>query len=218
VHLRFELDHLFICVTEEAPEAESLIQFGLREGSPNQHPGQGTANRRFFFAHAMLELIWVSNASEAQSELSRRTLLYERWSARGKGASPFGICIRPCTPQTTGLPFPGWEYRPRYLPDPLSILVAEAGVDEPMWFYLSFVRSSFHEERFMQHPIGIRELTALRLTTPSPLSSAGARRVLESGILSTQPGPAHNLEIEFDRGQRNQVKDFRPQLPLMFRF
>lgn len=216
--MRFELDHLFVCVTEEGPEAETLIQFGLREGSPNQHPGQGTANRRFFFANAMLELLWVSNATEAQSELSRRTLLYERWSRCSEGASPFGICIRPCAPQTTGLPFEGWEYRPQYLPEPLAILVAESGVDEPMWFYLSFVSRSFHEQRSVQHPVGIREVTGLSLTTPTPIRSAGGCRILESGILAAKQGAAHSLEIEFDRSQRNQVKDFRPQLPLVFRF
>jgi len=45
----FEVDHLFVCANLGAPEADSLIAFGLTEGAPNVHPGQGTANRRFFF-------------------------------------------------------------------------------------------------------------------------------------------------------------------------
>jgi len=56
-----ELDHLFVCTALDAPAAEKLIQFGLREGLPNQHPGQGTACRRFAFFNAMIELFWVSN-------------------------------------------------------------------------------------------------------------------------------------------------------------
>jgi hypothetical protein len=40
----FELDHIFICVSTGAPEAEPLIWAGLQEGSRNRHPGQGTAN------------------------------------------------------------------------------------------------------------------------------------------------------------------------------
>jgi hypothetical protein len=48
------LDHLFICTSSGAPEAERLAEFGLIEGTPNCHPGQGTANRRFFFHNAML--------------------------------------------------------------------------------------------------------------------------------------------------------------------
>ena len=43
------LDHIFIRARPGAPEAEALKAFGLTEGSPNRHPGQGTANRRFFF-------------------------------------------------------------------------------------------------------------------------------------------------------------------------
>jgi hypothetical protein len=40
-----------------APEAERIAAFGLCEGPSNVHPGQGTANRRFFFRNAMLELL-----------------------------------------------------------------------------------------------------------------------------------------------------------------
>ena len=47
--MRIELDHLFVCAAPGAPEAEELVRFGLREGPPNQHPGQLTANRRFAF-------------------------------------------------------------------------------------------------------------------------------------------------------------------------
>ena len=60
--LRIELDHLFVCTAPGAPEAEELVRFGLREGPPNRHPGQGTANRRFAFANTMIELLWVSDA------------------------------------------------------------------------------------------------------------------------------------------------------------
>ena len=62
------MDHLFVCTAPGAPEAEELIQFGLHEGPSNQHPGQGTACRRFAFANAMIELFWVSDEAEAQSQ------------------------------------------------------------------------------------------------------------------------------------------------------
>jgi hypothetical protein len=70
-----ELDHLFVCTAPGAPEAEKLVQFGLHEGPQDQHPGQGTANRHFAFANAMIELLWVSDAREAQSQSTKRTLL-----------------------------------------------------------------------------------------------------------------------------------------------
>jgi hypothetical protein len=124
-----ELDHLFIWTSHSAPEAERLIAFGLTEGAPNHHPGQGTACRRFFFHNAMLELLWVENATEAQSEAIRRLQLWERGSARGNQASPFGIGLRPTDPKCADVPFPAWEYQPPYLPDPLVIHI---GADTPL--------------------------------------------------------------------------------------
>jgi hypothetical protein len=214
--MRIELDHLFICTAPGAPEAEALVRFGLCEGTPNQHPGQGTANRRFPFVNAMLELLWVSDVKEAQSECSRPTLLWERWSGRTGDASPFGICLRPVNSQDTGVPFPAFEYRPTYLPDPLVMQIGDAGVEEPMWVYLSFMRRVDREHRFVEHPRGIREITSLTLTTPIPLTSMASQKVLESGVLSVQGGPKSFLEIGFDGSCRKEIADFRPHLPLVF--
>jgi Glyoxalase-like domain len=173
--MRLELDHVFICTAPGAPEAEKLVQFGLREGPPNQHAGQGTANRRFAFVNAMIELIWISDASEAQSQSASRTLLWERWSGRKHNASPFGICLRPVDPQDTAPPFPAWQYRPAYLPDPLVMHIGDARIEEPMWIYLSFMRRAQREQWFIEHPIDIREITGLTLTTPVPLRSDAAK-------------------------------------------
>ena len=215
--MRIELDHLFICVAPGAPEAEELLQFGLREGSPNQHPGQGTACRRFPFANTMIELFWVSDAAEAQNARTRPTMLWERWSGRDGAASPFGICLRPAGPSDTeSSPFPAWEYRPAYLPDPQAFQIGEAGIEEPMWVYMSFVRRSHREAQFAEHLVGIREITGLTLTTPVPLLSATAQTVIENGILSTREGDKSFLEIEFDHNIRKQTTDFRPHLPLAF--
>ena len=63
--LRF--DHVFVFVPPGAQAADLLVAAGLVEGPPNQHPGQGTANRRFFLANAMLELLWVHEADAADA-------------------------------------------------------------------------------------------------------------------------------------------------------
>jgi hypothetical protein len=215
--MAIELDHVFVCTAEGAPEGDELVRFGLREGQPNRHLGQGTANRRFAFANAMIELLWVCDAQEAQSECSRRTLLWERWSGRLGKASPFGICLRPVASLDPVLPFPAWEYRPAYLPDPLAMQIGGTSVEEPMWVYLSFMRRSHREEQFTGHPIGIREITGLTLTTIAPLSTSVSQTLIENGILSTRTGAEHLLEVRFDDGRRKQTVDFRPRLPIIFR-
>jgi len=158
----------------------------------------------------------VSEAREAQSENTRRTLLWERWSGRQGDASPLGICVRPVNPQDTGLPFPAWEYRPTYLPDPLSMQIGEAGVEEPMWIHLSFMRRAQREQWFTEHPIGVREITRLTLTTPIPLRSNASQKIVQAGVLSTRVGTVSLLEIEFDGQRRKKQADFRPHLPLIF--
>jgi len=218
--MHIELDHLFICTDHGAPEAEELVRFGLHEGPPNQHPGQGTANRRFPFLNAMIELVWVSDPAEARNASTLPTQLWERWSARDSGACPFGICVRPvdlAPAQASQSPFPAWEYRPSYLPDPLVMHIGEAGVAEPMWVYLRFMRRAAREQWFVEHPAGIREITALSLTTPVAFSSSVSERMISNGILSSRYGAKYALEIEFDRGWRNQSVDLRPRLPLIFR-
>jgi hypothetical protein len=214
--MAFELDHVIICADSDAPEAERLIQFGLREAPPNQHPGQGTANRRFFFANAMIELLWVRDPAEAQNERTRRTLLWERWSGRFGAASPFGICIRPSGSPSMDPPFPAWEYQPAYFPEPLALHIAETTLDEPMWVYIGFTRRLDWEQRFLEHPSGVREITALALSSPLPLRSRASEIVIGNGILSHREGSEHLLEIEFDHAERHQLVDFRPHLPIVF--
>jgi hypothetical protein len=215
--MRIELDHLFICAAPGAPEAEKLIRFGLLEGPANVHPGQGTANRRFAFLNAMIELVWVSDVAEARSEATKRTQLWERWSNRNDQACPFGICMRPTEPVETAPPFPAWEYKPAYLPDTLAMHIGEAGIEEPMWVYLSFMQRAHREKWFVEHPAGIREITGLRLTAPMRLQSRAAEAAIESGVLKSRTGTMHLLEIEFNGAGRNQHVDFRPDLPLVFR-
>jgi hypothetical protein len=74
--------------------------------------------------------------------------------------------------------------------------IGDAGIEEPLWVYLSFMRRS-QRERFIEHPIGIREITGLTLTSPVPLRSPVAQRIVESGVFSARMGATSLLEIEF---------------------
>jgi len=221
--MTFELDHLFICTAVDAPEADLLRAFGLVEGSPNTHPGQGTANRRFFFRNAMLELVWVHSEHEARSPLVAPTRLWERWHYRSTGYSPFGICLRPSAPRgatSPALPFATWAYRPPYLPAGLHIDVATGTADgEPMLFATPFGGRPdavpVERRQPLVHPRGFGEITGLRITLvrSEPMSRA-VRRVLETSLVSFDPGSAHLAEVEFDHGGQGRSADFQPTLPL----
>jgi hypothetical protein len=221
-----ELDHLFICTSTGAPEADHLVQFGLTEGAPNRHPGQGTACRRFFFRNAYLELLWVADPAEAQADLVRRTGLWERWSGRGRGASPFGVCLRPFRRGVDEAPFPAWAYRPPYLPDPLTIQMgANSGVvTEPLLCFLTFGRRPDSDEvsspQPLEHAAGFRAITRASVSRPLGGADLIALRAVEQECprLSFVSGDEDLMELGFDEETEGQSADLRPILPLIMRW
>ena len=214
--MRLELDHVFVCAARGAPEGERLVAAGFTEGAPNEHPGQGTACRRFGFANAMVELLWVSDEVEARGGTARRTMLWERWSQRRTGASPFGVCLRPAAEANSAAPFAGWSYEPEYLPAPLTMHIGDAGTEEPMWVYLGFLSRRLREQWFVPHGNGARTITGLTLVTPAPFVSEASRRVVEDGVLTVVAGEEHLMRIELDGAVRGERVDLRPALPLVF--
>lgn len=222
--MQVELDHLFICTSVGAPEAERLIEFGLTEGAANVHPGQGTANRRFFFANAFLELLWVADAAEAQSPAVRRTRLWERWSGRGRGASSFGLCVRVNPAQEGAAPFATWEYRPPYLPVPLMIQMGDNSetVDEPLLFAIAFGRRPDGDEpprrQPLDHPAGLRSISRVQFSVSRSPPAAPDLLTLARHCpgLSVVFDGDDRLEVGFDNEQQGKSADFRPSLPLVF--
>jgi hypothetical protein len=216
-----ELDHMFVCTARGAPEADLLVAFGLLEGTPNTHPGQGTANRRFYFHNAMLELVWVGDEGEVQSPLVAPTNLWERWRYRETGFSPFGVCVRPAASGET-LPFETWSYRPPYLPPGMHIDVATgtSGV-EPLLFATPISRRPYAaaagRRQPLEHPVGFVEITGLRITLPENTATSPAVRDLQGeGPISFGAGEDHLAEVEFDHVAQGRSADFRPALPLRF--
>ncbi len=216
-----ELDHIFICTKKCAPEAELLKALGLSEGSRNSHPGQGTSNRRFFFHNIMLELLWLENPDEAQSELTKPTGLYERCSQSDESISPFGFCFRPSDKTETLAPFPAWKYSPVFFPTPLTIDVGNTPMNEPMWFFISFLSKKNPEELSepLDHDIGFKTLTNVTVSIANITElSVPADKANDLDGFNVKRDSSHRVELEFDAGRRGEVHDFRPSLPLVFRW
>jgi len=213
-----ELDHVFVCCDVGAPEASFLVRGGLLEGSRNTHPGQGTANRRFFFWNSFLELLWVSDPAEAQSAAVLPTQLWERWFRRASGACPFGVIFRPRGGSIDEAPFPTWSYRPSYLPNDFSIEVGrDMALREPQLFYLPFARRPDPSRREpTTHPAGIDRITSVSVSIPPEHEwSPALARALDAGLFTIRSGPDYLLELGFD-GERGAPLDLRPDLPLLF--
>lgn len=220
-----ELDHLFVCVQPEAPEAEHLFAFGLQEGRRRVHSGQGTSNVCFFFHNAYLELLWMSNSEEIQSATVRPLGLWERCRWRETQACPFGIAFRFTSANASDCPFPTWNYQAAYLPAGAAIPIATNStlMSEPLIFISPVapkpVAYPIDRRPPLVHQPGLIEITRLRVTLPeiqalSPESTSLSKLKLVEFV----EGDRYHLDIEFDRGNTNQSHDFHPVLPLSIRW
>ncbi|MEG4321548.1 MULTISPECIES: hypothetical protein [unclassified Microcoleus] len=220
--MAFEFDHLFILTDIGAPEAEILSSFGLVEGLSRIHRGQGTTNRCFFFPNAMLELLWIHDPEEAQSEPIRRTRLWERSTNRNNGACPFGICLRPGTDSPDKIAFSSWAYHPPYLPETISIAVAtnSDNLAEPMLFQIPWGKrpdsSSAEKLQPLEHGVGFREITRVELVSPAANNpSPELQAVIDTNQVKLRRGTEDFLEMGFDGEVQGKLVDFRPGLPLI---
>jgi hypothetical protein len=220
----FEIDHLFIVSAPGAPEAERLIALGLAEGTPNVHPGQGTANRRFYLRNAMLELIYVTDETEVRSALVAPTRLWERARWRQTAACPFGLCLRATAGAPSAPPFPTLDYRPPYLPEGAAIPIARGTMAvEPMLFVNPFGSrpdaAAPEQRQPLDHPLGVRELTAVHVVSAGcELPSDPLRAVQRLGLATFSQGDGHLLELTLDDGAQGATADLRPELPLVLRW
>jgi hypothetical protein len=65
--LPFELDHVVVFVSVDAPEAKALESLGLTGfGGTTRHGNLGTASTAFFFENVYLELLWVHDETATQ--------------------------------------------------------------------------------------------------------------------------------------------------------
>lgn len=206
--MEFELDHIFILTSPGAPAANALSTH-LTEGEKNTHPGQGTSCRRFFFNSNYLELLYVDNPADAQSDLTRPTHLYPRWLARNT-TCPFGLILRSTTSAPTTPSFPTFQYNPTYLPPNLSLHIATnaAELNEPLFTFLPLCRTS--------PPLASApHLTAAHFHGPWPSNPSDAFAAVSTlPILKFHQAPAYHLELAFEQHSRQAI-DLRPSLPLI---
>jgi hypothetical protein len=212
--MRLELDHFFILTEMGAPAASLLSKIGMIEGSANNHPGQGTSNRRFFFANAMLELLYIRDDQEAASGSGYRLHLVKR--AIDETASPFGLVFRTLG-NSAYTPFSGWQYSPKYLNTDQYFTVAENSdcIEEPLCIHLP---STFSQAVRPLSSARFDNVTEVRVCFPSMRSSSVLESIGKCQRLSLAPGKQHLMEIIFNGNNEHQSQDFRPSLPLIVRW
>lgn len=209
------LHHFFILTAPGAPAADRLVEAGLTEGTSNHHPGQGTANRRFFFANTALELLYVHDEDEARSGRAAGLRLTERTTSTG--ASPFGLVVQTLR-DPIDLPFPGWRYCPEYFgPDTCFHVGANSErLEEPLCICMPPAMPAAPPADTPSN--AALAVTELRLSVPVARPSAVLRTVAGCDGLSLRPDRPHRLEIVFNHAREGRSADLAPDLPLRLRW
>lgn len=218
-----KIDHLLICIDAPEKTTQILTDFGLIEGEPNSHFGQGTSNRRFYFNNIYLELLYLDDPKAAQSPLTEPTKIYHRFFPKTTTTSPFGVCFYAddSTEKNSKFnlnQFSNWIYKPKYLPSPLKMDILNAPISEPMYFFLDFISSTTRKKhkKFI-HKAGFKNVTNIKYLTPNHhLDSAIKTYISEHNLLEYIANDTQVFHLEFDEGVQGKTHDFRPDLPLIF--
>ena len=213
--MTIELDHFFVLTDHGAPQAELLSEIGLIEGTANSHPGQGTANRRFFFSNSMLELAYVRDANEAASGPGSHLRLGER--AANAGASPFGLVLGG-PPGSTNAPFPGWPYHPAYLEADQCFHIGQNSdlLEEPLCVWAPFELPGPTNQPLPTDPF--TRISELRISVPVARPSSVLATIAQVERISLQLDEPHGMEVIFNEEEKGQFRDLRPRLPLIIRW
>ena len=223
--MQLELDHIFVCVEPLAPEAEILKNFGLTEGRRRIHPGQGTTNVCFFFQNTFLELLWLSDSEEIQSNIVRPLGLWERCCWKETNACPFGIAFRKKILNSPSLPFSIWDYHAPYIPPEASIPIANnsKNLSEPLVFISPSTQKpanlSPKKRPPLPHTPQLNEITALQVTLPGGRNfSPEIGTLIELELVQFSHGDSYQLGIEFDNGRKGNLENFHPELPISIKW
>lgn len=205
------LDHFFVLTAADAPVANQLSAIGLVEGSRNSHPGQGTANRRFFLADTTLEFLYLRDENEARSGPGRRLGIAQRMQHRN--ASRFGLIVKQQAAHENA-PFPGWKYCPQYFDDDQCFHVGEnsALLAEPLCICMPANLPRPEVSAQTENPGW--KLTELRISVPVDKPSPVLAAVADCSGISLRLDAPHHLEIIFNANEAGAVLALSPQLTL----
>lgn len=153
-----ELDHVIVFVG--GPDATDGMFPGCILDPGRRHVGQGTRNRRVFFARTFVELLWIDEPEQAQ----RSGLGFAARCGPG-AACPFGVVLRGRVPATDRA-----RFVPYHVPDGgPSLLVLTAARAEPELPFVAVWEAgapSLHHARLPAHPCGAQGIRRVTFRSP----------------------------------------------------
>jgi hypothetical protein len=198
-----KIDHIFI-FSNQRQEADTLLEFGLTEGSGRTHPGVGTANRRFFFENFYLEILWVEN--EAEAKANNELGICERSKFQETAYSPFGLCLEH-TPDTHPIFNSAYKFQPDFLPKGKEIeIITNEKLPWIFRFPPSREKKNISEPRL--HEVGIRQLTKVTFNLKAKDFKDILVEIERKSAIVFEEARKDWLILEFDHGRQGKMKEF----------
>lgn len=225
-----ELDHVFVWVSRDAPEADVLRKLGFRTNGPVKHEGQGTSSLGIHFENAYLELIWIDDTDLAEKAgASIHVNFIERAAVTG-GTSPFGIGLH-MPSDADPIPFPTVSYRAAWIQPGEALHVARTAIDsaEPYVFvvpsYMANPRPQALPELYKKIPylkwirenaLGLHFITKIKIiVNPRILKSPTLNILARNNVIAFSGGKQPLMQLTFDQHAKGERIDLRPTLPLI---
>jgi hypothetical protein len=231
---QLEVDHLMIHVAAGAPERAAFERAGFRIArAVNRHDGQGSASVTMEFANGFLELTWRDTSvsvAEGMDVVAHRFAEQSAW--RTSGWSPFGVGLRRAADAPDSLPFPTRPVRAQWMRPGASIELINAVSDSlgpRLWVVPRMMAANgdpaeaserdrlSHTDDFA-HPNGARRITAVTVAAPVNRLSSQTRALGATGVATFEPAGEWLMTVTFDGGARREMRDLRPELPLVVRW
>ena len=236
-----ELDHFFIWVENPDSVKESLTKIGFNmeaDSIPTIHEGQGTAGKYFNFWNSYLELLYVYDKQEIETnkKLNDSIGIFFKPELITKGASPFGIGLHMKNYQPERIPFRTFKYHQKYMSsDEMNIFIAKASFElpkEPEVFILypeiqthnftsideidKISEGKPHVRDLFIHPNNAKKVTKIVIETNTEESFSKTMKIV-NGIqhIEIKKGREHLMKIYFDNQIQGKSFDLRPELPLI---
>jgi hypothetical protein len=220
----FELDHVVVFVSLDAPEAKTLEAIGLQGfGGVTRHGNLGTASTSFFFSNSLyLELFWVPDLAAAKPVFDSLSLdMDSRMRWRETGASPFGLMLRRRQAGANDPPpFPVKRLAADWMPAGTAVEFNGEAAAEP---YYGVVPENLSFRGFradipdLPHLLGVKRLTGVNIAVQNNDLSPIARSLSQNGVARIEPGIEPLLTLTFDDGAQGKTVDVRPALPLVLK-
>lgn len=206
-----QIDHIFIFSNNDADEADELVKAGFTEGSRRLHPGQGTANRKFYFENFFLEILYVTNEHELANGPAAQIGLAELSNFQSNHRSRFGLCLVN-SPATDNLFKNALDYQPSYFPEGKAIKVINNQEKPylPWTFRLPFKSQNKATEEPMSHENGIHKLTKAIFGISDMTSQVDFIKAFDSHAqIDFESSHSNRLKLVFDEGQQGKEMLFK---------